>query len=140
MLITKDVILDLLPLYEAGEVSADTRALVEAYLKEHPEVAAEGGAPDAMFKASPVTRPERDRRQVLEHTRRLLRLKHWLFGVALSCTLTAFSVVLAAFSSSLGTWFTWRDAPGAKLAVLSAGIICWIGYLSVRRQLRVRGM
>ena len=137
MMITKDVILDLLPLYEAGEVSADTRALVDAYLKEHPEVAAQGGAPDAMFKASPVARPERDRRQALEHTRRLLRRKHWLFGLALSCTLTAFSVV---FSSSRGTWFMWRDAPGVKLALLSAGLICWIGYLSVRRQLRVRGM
>ena len=37
--ITRDVILDLLPLYLADEVSADTRALVEQYLKEYPELA-----------------------------------------------------------------------------------------------------
>ncbi len=33
MEITRDVILDLLPLYVAGEVSEDTRKLVEAYLE-----------------------------------------------------------------------------------------------------------
>ena len=39
MEITRNVILDLLPLYVAGEVSADTRALVEAYLANDPELA-----------------------------------------------------------------------------------------------------
>jgi anti-sigma factor RsiW len=37
--ITRNVILDLLPLYVAGEVSADTCALVEKYLKTDPELA-----------------------------------------------------------------------------------------------------
>jgi anti-sigma factor RsiW len=37
--ITRNVILDLLPLYVADEVSADTRALVEKYLKTDPELA-----------------------------------------------------------------------------------------------------
>ena len=39
MEITRNVILDLLPLYSADEVSADTRALVEKYLKTDPELA-----------------------------------------------------------------------------------------------------
>jgi hypothetical protein len=38
MEITRNVILDLLPLYSANEVSADTRALVEEYLKTDPEL------------------------------------------------------------------------------------------------------
>ena len=37
--ITRNVILDLLPLYVADEVSADTRALVEKYLEKDPELA-----------------------------------------------------------------------------------------------------
>ncbi len=39
MEITRNVILDLLPLYVADEVSADTRALVEKYLETDPELA-----------------------------------------------------------------------------------------------------
>jgi hypothetical protein len=37
--ITRDIILDLLPLYLAGEVSEDTSNLVKKYLAEHPELA-----------------------------------------------------------------------------------------------------
>lgn len=36
---TRDVILDLLPLYLADEASPDTRALVESHLEKDPEVA-----------------------------------------------------------------------------------------------------
>lgn len=39
MEITRNVILDLLPLYLADEVSVDTRALVEKYLETDPELA-----------------------------------------------------------------------------------------------------
>ena len=39
MEVTRDVILDLLPLYLADEVSADTRALVEEHLKADAELA-----------------------------------------------------------------------------------------------------
>ena len=39
MEITRNVILDLMPLYLADEASTDTRALVESYLKEDPELA-----------------------------------------------------------------------------------------------------
>lgn len=39
MEMTRNVILDLLPLYLAGEVSADTRALIEEFLETDPELA-----------------------------------------------------------------------------------------------------
>ena len=39
MKITRKVILDLLPMYLADEVSADTRALIEEYLKTDSELA-----------------------------------------------------------------------------------------------------
>ncbi|MFC1724406.1 hypothetical protein ACFL4T_02175 [candidate division KSB1 bacterium] len=39
MEITRNVILDLLPLYLADEVSADTRGLIDKYLKTDPELA-----------------------------------------------------------------------------------------------------
>src|SRR4029077_7540453 len=39
MNITRDVINDLWPVYAAGEASADTRLLVEEFLRQNPEVA-----------------------------------------------------------------------------------------------------
>ena len=39
MKITRNVILDLLPIYVANEASADTRALVESYIASDPEAA-----------------------------------------------------------------------------------------------------
>ncbi len=39
MEITRNVILDLLPLYLADEASSDTRALIERYLESDPELA-----------------------------------------------------------------------------------------------------
>jgi hypothetical protein len=39
MNITRNVIIDLLPLYMAGEASPDTQALIEQYLETDPELA-----------------------------------------------------------------------------------------------------
>ena len=39
MKITRNVILDLLPMYLANEVSADTRSMIEEYLETDPELA-----------------------------------------------------------------------------------------------------
>jgi anti-sigma factor RsiW len=39
MMVTRDVIYDLLPSYFAGEVSPDTRALVDGFLRDDPEFA-----------------------------------------------------------------------------------------------------
>jgi predicted anti-sigma-YlaC factor YlaD len=51
MKITKNVILDLLPLYLAVEVSADTRALIEEYLESDPELA------NVAKKLAPIEKP-----------------------------------------------------------------------------------
>jgi len=51
--ITKDVILDLLPLYLAGEVSEDTATLVKKYLESDPELA---GTAKEMAKADSLNK------------------------------------------------------------------------------------
>ena len=134
--VTRNVILDLLPLYEAGEVSADTRALVEAYLREHPEMKP-GGSPDAMFNRGVAERPEHERRQALERTRSLLAKRQRLFGIALACTLMPFAF---SFDSSGVTRFMFRDAQGPALMFAGVAIGCWMAFVNVSRQLRVSGM
>ncbi len=49
--ITRNVILDLMPLYLAGEVSADTKALIEEYLENDPELT------QAAKKLAPLEKP-----------------------------------------------------------------------------------
>ena len=57
MKITRNVIIDLLPLYMADEVSADTRALVDSYLVTDPELAkiAEQSHTDLPLKAGKIS-------------------------------------------------------------------------------------
>ena len=55
MKITRDVVTDLLPLYVAGEASADTRALVEEYLLEDPGLQAEANHARRELAAGPPT-------------------------------------------------------------------------------------
>ncbi|MBA7659221.1 hypothetical protein ES703_67194 [subsurface metagenome] len=78
MEITRNVILDLLPLYSANEVSADTRTLVEKYLKTDAELANVAKQLEAMEKPRSIPVPlsqddemkayRKARRQNLLHT------------------------------------------------------------------------
>jgi hypothetical protein len=54
---TRNVILDLLPLYAANEVSADTRALVEQYLETDPELARVARQMSTVVKPSDIPIP-----------------------------------------------------------------------------------
>ena len=137
MKITRDVISDLLPLYEAGEASADTRVLVEAFLKADPGLLS-GRSVDASLKGEAAPAPERERRQALARTVALLKRRQMFFAFALCFTLMPLSV---AGSSSAGvTWMMWRDAPDAARAFAVAAIVCWALFLKARNQLRATGL
>jgi anti-sigma factor RsiW len=70
--ITRNVILDLLPLYVAGEVSADTRTLVEKYLETDPELANVAKQLEVMEKPRdiPVPLSEDDKMRAYRQARR----------------------------------------------------------------------
>ena len=50
MTVTRDVILDLLPLYFAGQVSHDTRTLVDEFLQTDPDFARMSTRFDSLLK------------------------------------------------------------------------------------------
>ena len=101
MPLSRDVVSDLWVVYRSGEASADTVALVEAFLKDDPEfeqliwraekeepvAPTVGPAPEVMMRA-------------LNETRRRLRTQRVLMGLAIFFTLVPFSFV---FSSERGT-------------------------------------
>ncbi len=80
MEITRNVILDLLPLYSAKEVSADTHVLVEKYLKIDPELANVAKQLEAMEKPQriPVPLSQDDKMKAYRKARRK-NLLHTIF-------------------------------------------------------------
>ena len=72
--ITRDVILDLLPLYLADEVSADTRTLVDKYLESDPELLeiAEKSAKHELPGEIPIPLDKEDQMEAYKEAQRLI--------------------------------------------------------------------
>ena len=86
MEITRDVILDLLPLYLANEVSADTRAIVETYLETDPELAsiAEQSASTELPEDIPIPLRKEDRMEAYKEAKRLMFLRTIVLAVTIA--------------------------------------------------------
>lgn len=89
MEITRNVILDLMPLYMANEVSADTRALVEKYLETDPELAkiAKQSAAMEVQEGIPVPLTEEDKMEAYKEAKRLLYRRTVIWAVLIAFTL-----------------------------------------------------
>jgi hypothetical protein len=102
MEITRNVIQDLLPLYIAGEVSADTTALVEKYLETDPELAkmaqqaAQTGLSEVPIPLSKETEMEAYKKATRLMVFRTLALAAILSAIFL-CTLGLVSVIILMF-------------------------------------------
>lgn len=95
MEITRNVILDLLPLYLANEVSADTRALVERYLETDAELAnvAKKLAPMEKPRDIPVPLSQDDQMKAYRKARR----RQILYAVILAGVLTVLAISVLMF-------------------------------------------
>src|SRR5687767_11645115 len=140
MKVTRDVINDLLPIYLAGEASADTVTLVDEYLRQDAELAGtvanlRSHPPllDTPLKLTPTHEKE-----TLDMTRQLLRWRGILMGLALFLTLFPLSF---RWDDDRITWQFFRDAPPFATAIVSiAAVVCWCSFLYVRRRLRSTGL
>jgi anti-sigma factor RsiW len=100
MKITRDVIEDLLPLYLADEVSADTRALVDEYLRTDPELASMAERSDMaeLPQDIPVSLTKEDRMEAYKEAKRLMFLRTVILAAIISSSLiVVFLVSLVAF-------------------------------------------
>jgi hypothetical protein len=135
MNITREVITDLLPVYESGEASRDTRVLVEEFLQHDAEFARLVKAGRAISPGSPTTRTDAASSAeytAVQRTRRALRRKSWTLALGVFFTLLPF---VFAFDGGGVTFFMWRDEPGARLFLVSAAWLWW-SYLRQSRDLR----
>jgi len=143
MNVTREVIVDLLPLYLAGEASPASRALVESYLKTDPELARQirvQWAQNLKTIGGSGLPPELELRS-LQRTRRLLSRQRWLFGFALFLAAFGLSFQFSTWNGHLVQWhFMFRDYPVPFGGCLFASVICWIGYFWVRLRVRRIGL
>lgn len=136
---TQDVILDLLPLYLAGEASPATRELVEGYLKDHPDLAERvRKASEQAFRSLPPAKlpPDLEMRS-LRRTMHLLTWRNWLFTIAMWLTGISLMTVIS-FDHGVHIRFFFQDYPRQLTVCGALAVQAWIYYWIVRYRLRTR--
>lgn len=137
MNISRDVVKDLIAVYLAGDASADTRALVESYLKTDPELAKDVEAAGHATLGLPPTHMPTAEKQALEATQQQLKVRTSTLVVAMIFTVLPLTF---AFHGTTITFLLIRDAPVIGLAWWATAAIMWIWHLMIRRRLRVSGL
>jgi hypothetical protein len=138
MNVTREVILDLLPVYMAGEASPATRALVEEYVKQDAELAERirpllaGNFAQEVPSALP---PDLELRS-LRRTQSLLGWQRWLFGLGIFFWAMLLSSEFNFEGGHLTEFhFLLRDYPAEFVTCLVFGLACWVGYFFIRHRL-----
>ncbi|MBN1593595.1 MAG: hypothetical protein JW941_10175 [Candidatus Coatesbacteria bacterium] len=93
--ITRNVILDLLPLYQAGEASEDTRMLVEEYLETDADLAeiARKDVAERLLEQTPVPLTKEDEMEAYEEA------KHQIY----KRIITLATIIAVGFMAIAGT-------------------------------------
>ncbi len=138
MEITRDVINDLLPVYVAGEASADTQRLVEEFLKDDPEFARlirDERTPELLRQS--VMLPPSHEKKALALTKRLIKRQTWFLAFALLFSVVPLSVKI---EDGAVTFFMLQNTPLLAIVywLIAGGF--WFGYFRTRRRLRVSGI
>ena len=139
MNVTREVIFDLLPIYLAGEASHATRALVEAYLEQDPELARRVRQESAEgFVTTELPRlPPGLELKSLSRARRILGWQRWLFGFAVGFTAVSLTSKLSFEGGRLtGFQLLISDYPLQFGITATLAAVCWIAYFITRRRLR----
>ena len=134
MNITRDVIIDLLPAYQSGEASADTRALIDEMAARDPDIArlvasARNERTDVMPQNIPL--PPNLERDIVNRTRAVLRRRS--LTLALAIVLTVLPMTFT-FGGGGITFLLMRDEPGSRLLWLGAA---WFWFDYVRQMWRL---
>lgn len=136
MKVTRDVVKDLLAVYTAGEASDDTRALVEEWLRSDPELARQVARADGVrLPDVPALAPTVEK-QALDRTRRRLRWRAVLLGLAAYVSTLPFSFT---FGSRGYEGLLIKDWP-ERIVVISIAVVLWAIYWRVSRRTRLSGL
>ena len=129
MNVTRGVILDLWPVYSAGEASPDTRALVEAFLATDPEFARDLSEDPLSRLHTPPAPPDLELRAFARAKRKLGGFRSLLFFAMLFSGL-AFGRIVQDTSFDV--------SPRAFIATALVAIAFWIAFLVSLWRMRAR--
>jgi hypothetical protein len=130
MNVDREVIRDLLPLYQAGLASSPTRRLVEDWLRDHHS--------GSTLTATPHQPPSAESElAALLRAKRLLRRQRWLFGSAIGLTALGGSLELRRGHGIVPTVHLLAfEYPLAFLPLLAGAALLWLLYFRLKRRLR----
>jgi hypothetical protein len=136
MEISRDIILDLLPVYLAGEASPATRTLVEDFIERDADLAQRVRQHSeqnlAALHATSQPPPELELRS-LRRTRALIGWQRWLFGLAIGFTIPVLSFEIDTDGGHLREFhFLLHNHPLLFGTALVLGVACWVGYYRIR--------
>jgi anti-sigma factor RsiW len=133
MEITRDVVKDLLTVYEAGEASDDTRAIVERWLRSDPELARQVRQAADVSLPSPPPLAATAEKRALDRTKRQLRRRFVLLGTAVYVTTLPLSVTFDSHGYSGLLIDNWPQ----RVVVWAIAALLWWFYWRVSRRLVV---
>lgn len=136
MKITRDVVKDLLTVYEAGEASGDTRAIVEEWLRSDPDLARLARHAAEVSLPAPPPLAASGEKQALDRTRRQLRWRFVLLGTAVYVTTLPLSVTFDSQGYSGLLFDNWPE----RIVVWAIAALLWGLYWRFSRRLRVAGL
>jgi hypothetical protein len=140
MNVTREVILDLIPIYLAGDASPATRALIDEYLRHDPDLAHRIRTLSVNSLAATTQPPLSSDIEVrsLRRARALIGRQKWLFGLGITFTALSLSNETSFDGGRLREFhFLIRDYPVQFGTFAALALICWVSYYIIRRRLRV---
>jgi hypothetical protein len=140
MNVAREVILDLLPIYLSGEASAATRALVDEYLQQDPELAKRMHtmSAESLHTIAQAPLPTDIELRSLRRARALIGWQKWLFGLGITFTALALPIEFSFEEGRLSEFhFLIRDYPKPFGYIGALALVCWISYYAIRRRLRI---
>lgn len=129
MIVTRPVILDLWPLYAAGEASPETKALVEAFLRDDPEFARQLEH-DPLSGVEPPVVPATVEMQAFRKTKRRLGGYRSLLTLALVFSFMAFGRIIQDTSFDV--------SPRGFIATAVVAVVFWIAFCVSLWRMRAR--
>ena len=131
MSITRPVVLDLWPVYVSGEASAETRTLVEDYLRGDPEFAQQLRENPLSAVPPPPLPPDLET-SAFARARRRLRGFPWLLQLAILFSASAFGRIVSDTS--------WDVSPRNFIVMAGIAACLWIAFFVTLWRMRTRIM